>query len=128
MQTQERERERSLWPPPPYSRRHGQGQEGSAFEFIEDGVPCVCPDGELRVVETVVGISALSFYLEALANEEILLKGVFIFFGESRNYLWFLPFNGAGGAVTGMFRNTRDIFIWLGGGCVGSVLAHTSAE
>ena len=98
-------------PPPPHSRRHGQGQEGSVFEFIEDGVPCVCPDGELRVVETVVGISALSFYLEAFANE-ILLEGVFIFCGESRNYLWFLPFNGAGGAVT------RDLSLSLSCVCI----------
>ena len=98
-----KEREKDLSGPPPITRRHGQGQEGLVFEFIKDGVPCVGPDGELRVVESIVGISALSFYLEALANEKVLLEGVFIFCGESGNNGWFFPFYGAGGAVTSMF-------------------------
>ena len=56
--TQERDekRERSLWTPPsPYTTAHKKfKKEYLVSEFVEYGVPSICTDGELWVVEAIV--------------------------------------------------------------------------
>ena len=120
------ERDKLSGPPP--LQNSGPHEESRVSEKLKYGIPGVGLDAELRVIKPFTSRCLLATYLQIFAYEAVLLESFLAFVIKSGQYFWFVPIDGARRTVTGMFGNTRYVFVRFVRCYIVAMLSHPGAK